>query len=1502
MVFHSIVLLDEKGPFMPAPLRRIHCRLALLLWVLCFAGAAMAAPTAVDLDLSDTTPEPGKAVEITGTLSTAVPAPAGTLSVRDGTTVLRSVRLGPALAVGFRHGCWIRPTGGVSCWGANESGQLGKGGGSSSSVPGNVGGLPAPAVALAAGRSHTCALLGDGTLWCWGDNARGQLGVGDTADRPAPARVSGLPAIVAVAAGNETTCATTAAGALLCWGRNVDGQVGDGTRTSRSRPTAVKGLGSGVRSVSVGFAATCAVTTAGALKCWGGNGAGQLGTGDSTDRLTPADVVGLGSRVDSVSAGVGHACAVRTSGALLCWGANFDGQIGDGTTAARLRPTPVSRLTEGVRSVGAAESSTCAQALDGAVHCWGSNEDGRFGTGDTTDSLAPRAVPRLAAGVLALAVGNDGTCAETAAGQPMCWGLNDFGMTGTGSSAARLLVPTLVSGSDAGVLAVAAGETSTCWLIRGGRVRCAGWNANGQLGNGTTTSSGTPQAVDGLPLPAVALDVGYRSACVLLMDARIACWGHGAYGGLGFGDYADRLKAEVVPNLSGVRAITVAFTHSCAILADGSARCWGLNTYAELGTGDKVASTTPKAVAGLAGVRLARIRGGANHTCAVTTAGGLKCWGSNVYGELGTGDRTERLLPTDVAGLTSGVRDVAVGYQFTCAVLTAGGVKCWGLNGYGQLGRSGGGWSVLPGDVTGLTSGALSVALSVDSACAQMQDGSARCWGNNDYGQLGNGAFGNSSVPVVVTKPGGAVVAIDMRYRTTCSVTTGGPRCWGRNEYSQFGRGTTDSSAVPLAPQGLGAGATVRRITVSRQLAAGKHTLAVRFSGDAAHWPSATDRAVTSKDGNKPPVVTPAKRSIVIAEDTTSTGRKVGATDPEGGKLTYRVSTRPDHGTVLLTAAGVWRYRPAKDFAGKDAFRIRATDPKGGFATLAVSVTVTPKDDRATGFAVSKPTPIRENTRKATVVASITIADVDGVKGTLAVSDRRFAISGRQLVLRAGQVVDREAGAAIPLTVTLTDGPAVFRSKLSVPVTDVDEFRISKPADADGRVNLVIGGAAVRAAVGITVRARDRDATGSDIAYSLVEPTGEFTIGRSSGIVRVAGPILPALGRERTIKVRARSADGSTATASFGLRIDPTGVSRIGDGDDENLDGTGWNDRIWGRGGDDRIRGAAGRDRLYGEAGNDELEGGGGADILDGGPGGDYLVGGPGDDELDGGLPLLGVDWADYADADAAITLRFRSGVVRNRKDGVSSEGIDTLVFATVGSRRVSTIEGVIGSRFDDYLDGRGVDAARLEGGPGDDTMIGDGAKLLKQRASYRTARNAVLVDLAKGTARNLDPAKSTEGVDTLVGIAMISGSEFADRLIGDGKTNVFTGFGGADRITTGRGADEVNFVYPSDSTPAAPDEVTDFSVKGGDWMDLSIVGADAWVGRKAFTAGAGRQVRWSPAGGGCVVEVDLDSDAAAEMVIRLPKTKSMSRAAVQLVGDPDRGPGGSRATAGDGG
>jgi alpha-tubulin suppressor-like RCC1 family protein len=338
------------------------------------------------------------------------------------------------VSAGGNHTCALHSSGAVQCWGFNGQGQLGNGTMFDSSVPVDVIGLSTGSGVSAGG--HSCALTSTGGVQCWGLNDNGELGDGTTLSKNTPVDATGLTSgAVAVSAGGFHTCALTTAGGVKCWGFNLFGQLGDGTLVDSSTPVDVTGLTSGVAAISAGFFQTCALTTGGGVKCWGANGNGQLGDGSTKDSSLPVDVLGLAGSAIAVSAGGFHSCAVAGTGGAKCWGFNFDGELGNSTLLNSSTPVDVTGLSAGIAAISAGLHHTCALSTPGAVTCWGSNLHGELGDGQACGITcpSPSGVNGLASGAAAVSAGGFHTCALAPAGVK-CWGINASGQLGNGTN------------------------------------------------------------------------------------------------------------------------------------------------------------------------------------------------------------------------------------------------------------------------------------------------------------------------------------------------------------------------------------------------------------------------------------------------------------------------------------------------------------------------------------------------------------------------------------------------------------------------------------------------------------------------------------------------------------------------------------------------------------------------------------------------------------------------------------------------------------------------------------------------------------------------------------------------------------------------------------------------------------------------------------------------------------------------------------------------------------
>ena len=380
-----------------------------------------------------------------------------------------------------------------------------------SNVP-HLGAAATTAQQVAAGYSHTCALSGGG-VECWGYGGDGQLGDGGTTDRANPVPVQGLASGVAqIAAGDYHTCAVKTSGAVLCWGDNDSGQLGNDSTTNSSTPVAVTGLSSGVVAIAAGGYHTCALTSAGGVKCWGDDGNGQLGDGGDTSESTPVNVSGLSSGVASIAAGESHTSAVTTSNGAKCWGYDGYGELGNGTTNDYHVPKAVSGLASTAAQLDLGANHTCAVTTSGAAECWGFLYHGQIGTGAGgyySYYSTPAGVSGLSSGVESVSAGGNTSCAVTTAGGAQCWGANGDGQVGDGASGNQY-TPDDVYGLTSGVSQISVGGDHTCALLTGHTIDCWGNNADGQVGDGSFNNRFTPVPVSlsGYPTPVAGLGGG----------------------------------------------------------------------------------------------------------------------------------------------------------------------------------------------------------------------------------------------------------------------------------------------------------------------------------------------------------------------------------------------------------------------------------------------------------------------------------------------------------------------------------------------------------------------------------------------------------------------------------------------------------------------------------------------------------------------------------------------------------------------------------------------------------------------------------------------------------------------------------------------------------------------------------------------------------------------------------------------------------------------------------
>ncbi len=358
--------------------------------------------------------------------------------------------------------------------------------------------------------------------------------------------------------------------------------------------------------------------------------------------------------------------------------------------------------------------------------------------------------------------------------------------------------PSNPNAAMSGLLTV--GSYNTCYVLESTAVKCWGYN-NGNVGNGTFDDATIPQDVIGLT-GVTAISTG-QTVCAVTTTGGLKCWGEAR----GNGSMNQTATAADMPGMtSGVAMVSAGNGTVCAVMTDGALKCWGRNMQGNLGDGTTTDSLTPVQVSGLSS-GVASVSVGDQHVCALTTAGGVLCWGRGPAGQVGDNSNSpnDRLTPVPVIGLSGSAVAVSAGQEFSCALLATGAVECWGRGDKGQMGNGSNQYSnLVPTQVTGLSSGVVAISAGSIHACALMSTGAVKCWGNNSSGELGDGTTTDSNVPVDVIGLESPVKAVATGDGSTCVlVVVNDVRCFGANYYGEHGNGTTDSSSTPVKVLGL---------------------------------------------------------------------------------------------------------------------------------------------------------------------------------------------------------------------------------------------------------------------------------------------------------------------------------------------------------------------------------------------------------------------------------------------------------------------------------------------------------------------------------------------------------------------------------------------------------------------------------------------------------------------------------------------------------------------------
>lgn len=697
----------------------------------------------------------------------------------SGRTVNSVLPIEDALSINYHSVCVILDDDSTKCWGIGSKGKTGH---ANTATRGDgateVGdGIPVldfgadNAIQISVGLEHTCAVLQNNNVKCWGESGYGQLGLGTTSDQvKAPKDVSPVDlgtghTATKVSTGYYHTCALLDDGNIKCWGRNNYGQLGYGSTTTLGDGGSEMGdnlgyvdLGTSKTAIDIelqGYS-SCAILNDNSVKCWGYNTYGNLGNGGTAtigdassemgDVLVPVDL-GAGRTALRLYGGINQMCAKLDNGDVKCWGRNNTAQLGQGHTfdigksalslGDNLDPINLSS-TASIVTIQANEYTTCASLSNNTLKCFGADYYGSRGTGN---SIIGDEVSDMGTNLAALDLGSNSpfkdirseqfvTCGQTTDNKLACWGYAGEGSRGSGNSTNRGYISEhwgdnlefINFGTGLTVKTFDVGYRGGCAILSDDSLACWGRNDNGAGGHGTTGDKGDSAAevgnnfqftdVGNVSTP-VEVSRSIYNTCVRFANGGIKCWGHGAYGQNGIGNTAQKgdgggEMGNSLPFVNFGTGITSTGIcggeqFNCSMFNNGGVKCWGRNNRGQLGIGN---TTTIGDSAGELGNALAyvdlgtgrtatKITCGRYHACALLDNETMKCWGEADQGQLGNGSTADignspgemgdNLPPVNV-GTDRLVLDISAGEQFTCAVLDNNSVKCWGRNREGQLG------------------------------------------------------------------------------------------------------------------------------------------------------------------------------------------------------------------------------------------------------------------------------------------------------------------------------------------------------------------------------------------------------------------------------------------------------------------------------------------------------------------------------------------------------------------------------------------------------------------------------------------------------------------------------------------------------------------------------------------------------------------------------------------------------------------------------------------------
>ena len=603
-----------------------------------------------------------------------------------------------------------------------------------------------------------------------------------------------------VSLGFANICSIGVNGRVYCWGSNGSGQLGYGTVEGSSQPKLINDLSSYVK-ISLGTNHSCGITDIGELKCWGSDANGQLGIGGGQVNKTSPTVIDTPTTYSQISLGAYHTCGITTSGVLKCWGENYFGKLGDNSNTDRFFPVVIDSGTS-YSQISLGDHHTCGITTAGVLKCWGDNSSGQLGEGSNVNKNSPVVIDSPTT-YSQVSLGAAYSCGITTGGVLKCWGNNYYGQLGDNTNSNRFFPKVIDSGTN--YTQINLGNSHTCGITSGGELKCWGSNSSGQLGDGSYAEKFTPKVIDvGTNYVQIGLGskmiIASNYTCGLTSEGVLKCWG------INLNVPNTHLTLEhptplVIDNSTKYDAVTTSTTHTCGITNNKQIKCWG-STYNKndaLGIGF---SGTSVPLPNLINDNdlYSKVITTDDQTCGINMDGTLKCWGTNTESIFGFSFLNYPSFATPVVVDTANIyRDFSLTYSSTgriCGITSSNSLNCWGNNSYGNLGD---GTTITQSSPERIDSPTQyqQVSVGYSHTCGLTIGGLVKCWGSNDYGQLGDGSVINSYTPVPIDTLT-AYKKISAGDQYTCGITVSGVlKCWGRNLLGQLGIGSTINRNLP---------------------------------------------------------------------------------------------------------------------------------------------------------------------------------------------------------------------------------------------------------------------------------------------------------------------------------------------------------------------------------------------------------------------------------------------------------------------------------------------------------------------------------------------------------------------------------------------------------------------------------------------------------------------------------------------------------------------------------